>query len=888
LFKNKKFRARSRRRNLTREIESIRVPTTHAERRPRKKQHKPEDYTFSQNQYEDYLTLNGIVNRTGIAKEDSYTFVLKELLDNAVDDVEKSNNPLVEAEISIRNNLLYLIVRNFNESNKVVFSKAKLNSIFNLSRFTSSKRGLFRISRGALGDAMKYVLGMPYALAKELHVTIEEAPLTIRTNRQVFSVKLNGKKGDVIEEKQEQSYWTEVEVRLPIVKKFLDFNKIKLFLADYVLFSTHVSFKFSVGEEKMHFLQTQPANKKWVNNSSSHYYSQPEFENFIDKFDDDNAEVYTVMQRLFREGSVMKKAGLENMKMGDVKRSSKLKEELFLRIRNAIPTAPQKLSLPFDVDYKVRQDALKSRLAQQGIFVSSMKYKSKYGNYYSHDSDKIGLPFFVEVAVFHSNNIAQNLYYVNALNNAVMPGGWPYLYGSSTDTFVWHTEADREKNNKMRYNGGEEEACHKSQSVFEIFRYYNYSHDDKESKKKHSMIAINLIAPKIIVENYGKSDIVLDPFADLIGELVAKACEGGGTREDKPSRIECMRDVVKARYAAVKADKRLKDTQRWTRSTAFYTCRKILKNIGYADEELDRETITGYIEQICDEMKITREDCGIYAADRAQLYFRGKTYDIGFDDLEELAQKGVDMLIIEKEGGAEQLAPLAAKKGIALLNPRGFLVKYAIRLAEIAGKHGCNIAILSDLDIYGLTICSKIPNVYRIGISFEMLRYFNLNLEDVEEEYNAPSFDMDFSKFATEEELEYLKTKRIEIDSVMIAVNDNQKFWEGIIKKFEEQFPTRDYNRAIDIPEYVVPTTLEKLNDMVRILSTRLIQDKRNEISSKYRDYKGFIDDVDEEEKANSEELKNVIERDKQVMEPLLSKIQDLINEYDKKVDEPT
>jgi hypothetical protein len=848
---------------------------------------KPEDYTFSQNQYEDYLTLNGIVNRTGIAKEDSYIFILKELLDNAVDAVEKSNVPSVEVEISIRNILLYIVVRNFNESNKVVFSKAKLDSIFNLSKFTSSKRGLFRISRGALGDAMKYVLGMPYALGKELHVTIEEAPLTIRTNRQVFTVKLNGKKGDVKEEKQEHSDWTEIEVCLPIVDKFLDFNKIKQFLADYVLFSTHVSFKFSVGEETMHFLQTQPANKKWVNNSSSHYYSQAEFEYFIDKFDDDSAEVYTVMQRLFREGSVMKKTGLENMKMGDVKRSSKLKEELFLKMRDAIPTAPKKLSLPLDVDYKVRQDALKSRLAQQGIFVSSMKYKSKYGIYNSHDSDKIGLPFFVEVAVFHSNNIAQNLYYVNASNNAVMPGGWPYLYGSSTDTFVWHTEADREKNNKMRFNGGpQEEACHKSQSVFEIFRHYNYSHDDKESKKKHSMIAINLVAPKIIVENYGKSDIVLGPFADLIGELVARACEGGGTREDRPSRIECMREVIKARYVAVKADKTLKDTQRWTRSTAFYTCRKILKNIGYADEELDRETITGYIEEVCDEMKITREDCGIYAADRAQLYFRGKTYDIGFDDLEELAQKGVDMLIIEKEGGAEQLAPLAAKKGIALLNARGFLVKYAIRLAEIASKYGCNIAILSDLDIYGLTICSKIPNVYRIGVSFETLRYFNLNLEDVEEEYNAPSFDMDFSKFATKEELEYLKTKRIEIDSVMIPVNDNQKFWKYILKKLEEKFPTRDYNRSINIPEHVLPATLEKLNDMVRILSTRLTRDKRNEISSKYHDYEGFIEDVDEEEKANSEELKNVIEREL-VMEPLLSKIQDLINECNKKVDEP-
>ena len=91
---------------------------------------------------------------------------------------------------------------------------------------------------------------------------------------------------------------------------------------------------------------------------SSHYYSQIEFEYCIDKFDDDNAEVYTVMQRLFREGSSMKKTGLENMKMGELKRSSKLKE-LFLKMRDVIPTAPQKLSLPFDVNYKVRQDALK-------------------------------------------------------------------------------------------------------------------------------------------------------------------------------------------------------------------------------------------------------------------------------------------------------------------------------------------------------------------------------------------------------------------------------------------------------------------------------------------------------------------------------------------------
>ena len=41
---------------------------------------------------------------------------------------------------------------------------------------------------------------------------------------------------------------------------------------------------------------------------------------------------------------------------------------------------------------------------------------------------------------------------------------------------------------------------------------------------------------------------------------------------------------------------------------------------------------------------------------------------------------------------------------------------------------------------------------------------------------------------------------------------------------------------------------------MVTILSTRLTRDKRNELSCKYRHYEGFIDDVDEEEKANSED----------------------------------
>ncbi|MGB7952802.1 MAG: hypothetical protein WCF23_02380 [Candidatus Nitrosopolaris sp.] len=65
-----------------------------------------------------------------------------------------------------------------------------------------------------------------------------------------------------------------------------------------------------------------------------------------------------------------------------------------------------------------------------------------------------------------------------------------------------------------------------------------------------------------------------------------------------------------------------------------------------------------------------------------------------------------------------------------------------------------------------------------------------------------------------------------------------------------------------------------------------MTQDKRNEISGGYDNYEGLIDDVGEEEKANTEELKTVIETDKHIMERLLGKVQELIDKNKKKVDE--
>lgn len=462
-----------------------------------------------------------------------------------------------------------------------------------------------------------------------------------------------------------------------------------------------------------------------------------------------------------------------------------------------------------------------------------------------------------------------------------MPGRYTFLRGTDEDTFIWYSESDKQKN--ARNYDGLDDAYQTSSSIFQILEHYQYSYYLKKGKKRHVIIMANLVTPKIDFKNYGKNDIDLAPFSTIIAQETVRCCQGGGTKLNRKSRKEFVREVLRERFAQVKQHKKeILMRQKWTRSTVFYLARTNMLVNGYAPEELNRDTITTYIEEICDEWRITREDLGIFAADRAQLHFKGQTFDVSFDDLDELVEKGSDMVIIEKEGAGIQFYDYADRHGIALLNPRGFLVDYAIQLAERADGCGCNVAILTDLDYSGLLIASKLPrHMFRIGINFETLTYFHLNREEVEEPYSPTIFDRELvSHLASKEELDYLEFKRIEIDSVMAAVNDNEKFWQYILDSLRAKFPTRDYNRAVDIPEYVMPTVLTTLNEMVKKIGVRLTQTKRNEMKEGYTKYEGFLDDMSEEDESNAEILKTIVETDKQIMGPLLKQIEDLVSKH--------
>jgi hypothetical protein len=363
----------------------------------------------------DYVTLEGIENRTGIEKQNAYTFVIKELLDNAIDFLEtehigisrkkdqKAMQTIAAAEVQVHiikedDGFLRVIVVNSNQYGKSVFSKDMLQSIFNFETFYSSKRNQYKITRGALGDAFKEILCIPYALAREQQQGQqgsmewnEPLIITTRVNRiqQTFLVylvidRINQTISSEIEvvaesksEKQEESNFTRIEIRLPLIQHLLDIDKLKKFLTGYVTFNTHIDFIFKIHSGSsdqtnkdddnitLRFPQVQPINTKWSPISSIYYYSLSEFQNFILGLDNNDLQIYNVIQKSFREGSNMKKEPeFEAMTVGKLKKNTQFIKELYNKLRNTMKplSTPSSLSLPFDSTKKDRIKAITKRL----------------------------------------------------------------------------------------------------------------------------------------------------------------------------------------------------------------------------------------------------------------------------------------------------------------------------------------------------------------------------------------------------------------------------------------------------------------------------------------------------------------------------------------------
>lgn len=840
----------------------------------------------------DFVSLKSIQTKIGVGKEKLLIFVLKELVDNALDFIDRSGNvnPVVTVSVKEKEgNKIKVTVANsdFGLVNSG-FTETPVKNIFDLAGYYSTKRNQYRITRGALGDALKTVLGIPCALAYDNGIKGWNEPLIIKSDRKVFAVNLDVDKinqtvtsrVEISERAPDDEPLTVVEITLPLVEDLC--LSVENYLFGYLCLNTHVSFYFDtkfLGERYYSACQNITLPLRYNPNFTSiHYYSPAKFTELIFGLKNNEMSAYTMVRQMFREGYCMKSIPWS---INDLKKDEDKINQLYKVLYSALPSK-ETIDVPFSINGKQRKEALSTRVSQMLGYDfdvnknNKIRYKQIHGNYELLDVN-VKFPFLFEVMVIETAKINANLFLIEGINGSP---NYNILQGEYTNTFTWTR------------NGKEYQAS----SIYEMLQYFGYS-NNKELSKKKAIVIVNLVSPRIEYKSYGKTVIDFEPFEDAIADTIKKICSNKGRSIKGNSVVGELTLLLQERLNAVVKNPNLKFTDRWTMSSVFYRLRPILISKGM---KVNREYITGSIRTVCEENLVdengehrpyNRYDLAIIAADRAQLYFDGEWNNVGIDEIEELSKKGSDVLIIEKEGVAEVLSRFADKLGIALLNVRGFVVEYAEMLSQLSKKNGANVAILTDFDIDGLKIARTLSDIYRIGIDFDTLEYFKLKEGDVQEEYavdNKKKKSMDHVNETYDalkakgpapgqdpeifnENLEYASKMRIEIDSIMVKVG-NEPFWNFLVAKLLEKFPKRDYNRSIEVPEFVTPDVVNEFVERIQDKMKEWLKSEYEGEKESLEDFNGMLVDVPGKKQEIVQRFKDIVTKDerlKMILEPL-------------------
>lgn len=128
----------------------------------------PEAFSF--NREFDFVRLDGLSRVTGRPPHEWDIYIIKELIDNALDAdevlwaKEASDFPKITVKveyIELADNRQQLIVQ---VENRAIFPPELIQSVFDPGWYTSRKAFVKGLTRGSLGNALKTLLGIPYAL----------------------------------------------------------------------------------------------------------------------------------------------------------------------------------------------------------------------------------------------------------------------------------------------------------------------------------------------------------------------------------------------------------------------------------------------------------------------------------------------------------------------------------------------------------------------------------------------------------------------------------------------------------------------------------------------------------------------------------------------------
>jgi hypothetical protein len=581
----------------------------------------------------------------------------------------------------------------------------------------------------------------------------------------------------------------------------------------------------------------------------------------------------------------------------DIAYHNKQIEDLFTALRKGMQ--PESLILPFKI--KDREKQLIDQLAKYKkgrIDLKKAHAKIAIGHCYPLKRDSINersFHFWIEAAIAPITGLtfddAGKLEFIGCINGTPsLDGGMSYF---ENGYYTWYNKASESTSAEgMRALLA---AC-----GFSTNKYFS-------QRREASILLLNLQTPCAEWQgSAGKTRINLEPYQDLIGQTVSKLAykipslhgKHIGTTWDtglggyyRPF----LKEFLRSRHEQILRDPSLKVKDRLTQSGVWYRIKPILLAAGFRprnenDWAAVRKGLTGSINEVINQLwpdgSVTRESLGIVAKARAMLYINGQVLPVSFDSIDELARlKVTDMIIVEKEGITDVLVDAAQKYRIALVATAGHFTDYVTDLMELAHRLGrINVCVLTDYDIDGIIMWRKANEkmnlrIKRVGITKDVVTwlqhngYPNLRLEDVEEAYSPNQ------KRFTEKDDSYLRTRRIELDSIIEKVGA-ETFWKYIVHMLETQFPApRDYREIVPEPkpEDYYPDKIKKFLEYIEKSTEQAYTPKWEEIKeSELKEVKGLLH-VDDKKEDIDEVLRPIVQEEDEGMQKIIEELNELI-----------
>lgn len=132
-------------------------------------------------------------------------------------------------------------------------------------------------------------------------------------------------------------------------------------------------------------------------------------------------------------------------------------------------------------------------------------------------------------------------------------------------------------------------------------------------------------------------------------------------------------------------------------------------------------------------------------------------------------------------------------------------------------------------------------------------------------------------------DIEFLQDKKIELNAVLATVGP-ERLWGYFKELLQQEYPTRDYNRAIeshpDLTRYY-PIGIRIFNEYIKEHENSIVQKDVEEIESELEDVEGFIN-VPEKEEEIDKRLGTIIEND-ELLKEVGSKLEETFKGRDPK-----